>query len=140
MTEQELKYRVRDASRTWRLLPDPERKHLRPKLATWPDYVQKREEAYGYDGARMPKIFPTSRQITRAEELAFWIWRFTAQNNEKYKMGVDIMWKTWGENKRLEELARDYRCSIVTLINRRAAAVSMILLKISRDKPAFLRQ
>jgi len=138
LTRDQLKNRVRDAFIVWSMMPDRERKYLKPKWGLWPDMIQKQSEAYGYNRARVPRFTPTSFQISQAEQLTYWLSDFSSNGLERYNVGLQIMWGNWGMGRSLSDAGRFFGCKRVTAQKRRDAAVSMILLKISRDEPGFL--
>jgi hypothetical protein len=70
VTPTEIEARFEEAAATLRRLPDV---RVPGYFSAWPPVIRSAAEAYGYDPARMPRIAPSPRTISRMEETFTWL-------------------------------------------------------------------
>jgi hypothetical protein len=137
VTRDELIARIGEAYEVYRRLPDPDRKYRVAKMATWPHYVREAADVamgYGYRGASEPRIPPSPRAIDRADELLGWF----ATILVAHPKGANALWLTYGSGLSLERAARRLKCSRMTIMRRRDAAMAMLLARLGVGNPEGL--
>lgn len=126
--------RIEEAYRVWDLVPDPDRRFRKGKMASWPHFVQEMSEGYGWHAVRAPRIPPSPEAIDRAVKVLEW---FARHLNNSPK-GAWSLWLTYGRNLSLASAGRVMGCDKKTVANRRDVAAGILIYRLSRDRPAWI--
>lgn len=78
-TPDELRDRLADAAATLRRVPAAKNSGPAGYRIAWPDYLQDRNEAYGYSAARGGRTHATAAEIARLDEVLVWISRWWSE-------------------------------------------------------------
>ena len=114
---------LEEAARTARYLPST---RLRAAIVVWPDVVRTFAESYGMQAPAMPRITPTSGQITQMDRMIALLWALSVRERK-------IVWgKASGLSYR--KLAKGFQCSHETIRLDHQVALLKIALALLKDR------
>lgn len=129
MIEQEMIERITEAYDVFRRLPDPERRFLKQKMASWPVFVRDAEEIAAMEKPRVTLTVPSAAAIDRAWEVLGWF----ATHLRDHPIGAKVLWMQYGRGLTLSQVAIALRrgarrgFSRTNLRRQRDAAMAVLL-------------